>query len=237
MNKMIKEVLKEFNISPKDVDNKETRKEEKRKNKEYKRALKEIRKKYCQPGYKNRRWKKRYAPILKYDWDWDGEYILRLLLYKMELVFTHLTFEGNEDPGSKDPKMKRFAELIDLGYKCLTFDYHEEEDSEFLRDHMTDLVLVYKDGYKKENLVATYRQERKGNWLVTEEDPKFNDWAKEQGIDLKDKSYKLGYSGEWDSEENEAKWHEMINASVEERKSDRREFFAGIADNLDGWYT
>lgn len=193
-------------------------------------------------------WKKEWGPIVKYNADWDGCYLLDLIIYKLEKMYLGLDIYSNEVRESLDKKLKVLKETIELGKKLQTHDY-DEEYHEFGKEHCAHVILVYKkeDGLKSKpihefvhwssqedfNLDGTKEDFKKDmdHYLGTTE---VKTWAKENGYDPKELT--TAYSGKWDSDENSKIYKKLVKKCCKAKQDDTDKFFKLIAKNYRGWW-
>jgi len=227
-----------------------------KKQKLFNKKLKEIQKAH-KPGKHEARkpykWKREWGPFIKYDADWDGDYLLDLIIFKLEKMYLELDIFSNEIREDLDPKLKVLKETIDLGKKIQTFDY-ETESTAFSNEHMIHYVLIYKHTktstqkvgkkfslqyYKDEELLykmprpkTTLEEEVKtGDWMGSKTAMK---WAVDNGYDPKD--IHLAYGAEWDDQKNHDVWIKILQKEGKDLQKDRDMFFKNISRNYREWW-
>ena len=103
---------------------------------------KDFLKKYDLGGYVDRNWKKRWLPYIKYDHDWDGMYILFLILAKLHIMYDFYSTPDNcvqSDEGLQQT-LKELKEAIDFGEKFVqqdNYDAYYDEALQFMQEHTT----------------------------------------------------------------------------------------------------
>ena len=197
-------------------------------------------------------WKKEWGPFIKYDADWDGAYLLDLIVYKLEKMYTELDIFSDEVRESLEPKLAKLKEAIELGKKIQTHDY-DEESYKFSKEHTQHYILIYKHegtrtvgegkikflAWDKEELLykmpkpkMTVEEEiETRNWMGSETAYK---WAKEQGYDRKD--IHLAYGADWDDPANHDKWLDIMQKEREALQKDRDTFFLLVSRNYSEWW-
>lgn len=207
--------------------------------------LKQIQKEHKPPKGVARRpynWKKEWGPFVKYDGDWDGAYLLDLIIYKLEKMYIGLDIYSNEVRESLDPKLVKLKETIDLGKKLQTYDY-DKEYNDWGKIHCAHVVLVYKKGESLKGnpihkIIHWYKPEEenedKDHFEYYFRKKEVNKWAKENGYTRKD--LHIVYSGEWDNKESYEVWKKLIKKCQKEEQADIDKFFKLIARNYRGWW-
>ena len=188
-------------------------------------------------------WKKEWGPFLKYDADWDGAYLLDLIIYKLEKMYIALDIYSDEVRDSLNPKLKVLKDTIELGKKLQTYDYDTDYHAWGLK-HCAHVIYIYKKGeFIKGQPIHKIVQWHKDD--VDDEDPfdrledyfgtkAVAEWAKENGYDRKDLT--TAYGGEWDDKANYKIWKQKVKAAAKAEQKDIDEFFKLIARNYRGWW-
>ena len=197
--------------------------------------------------YINKDWKKEWGPFIKYDADWDGAYLLDLIIYKIEkmkqaqLCFSMIVQE------ELDEIIQAMDKAIALGRKIQDHDY-EQESHEFSKIHCAHVVLIYKKGdvFGKDRkplheLVYWYdpnkeKEEDSVDGLMEGYFRKnaVKEWAEANGYDPKDLTE--AYSGRWDDEANYKIWLKLIKKESKALQKDYDDFFKIIARNIQKWW-
>ena len=226
----------------------------------YNKQLKQIQKAHKPEKWDRRHpynWKKEWGPFIKYDADWDGAYLLDLIIFKLEKMYIGLDNYSNEVRQDLDKRLAVIKETIDLGKKIQTYDYYKGSH-DFSHEHTTHYVLIYKHKntevvgkgkfkiqlYKNEELL--YKMPRPKMKSLDEEvdsEIKTQDWmgsksaykwAEENGYDKKD--IHLAYSGEWDDPKNHDEWLKMAKAERKAEQKDIDRFFKLISRHYQEWW-
>ncbi len=211
-----------------------------KKDKEFYSRLKEIQKAHKPAKWEARNpynWKKEWGPFVKYDADWDGAYLLDLIIYKLEKMYIALDVYSNEVRESLDPKLVKLKETIDLGKKLQTYKY-DREYHDWGKIHCAHVVLVYKKGESLKGnpihkFIYWYKPEEENEDKDYFEDyfreKEVKQWAKENGYDRKNLT--IAYSGEWDDKENYKVWKKLSKKCQKEEQADIDKFFKLISRN------
>lgn len=182
-------------------------------------------------------WKKEWGPFLKYDADWDGAYLIELIIYKLEKMYLHLDLYSNEIREDLDKRLVVLRETIDLGKKVQNFDYYEDSYNWGVL-HCAHVAHVEKKGSSEEiHKIVKWKKD-----LPNEEMFHFyydvrgeiKNWAREHGYRMEDLN--ISYSGEWDSPRNYEIYKEKMNIGVKQMQNDTEKFFKLIAENYQTWW-
>src|SRR5574344_87880 len=79
--------------------------------------------------HSNPQWRKEWLPIIKSDADWDGDYLLDLILYKLEKMLLHLERFSDEEEKSKEKTLSSLKRAIELGWQI-----HDRESDKIVSD-------------------------------------------------------------------------------------------------------
>lgn len=186
-------------------------------------------------------WKKEWGPFIKYDADWDGEYLIELIIYKLEKMYIGLDVYSLEVREDLNKRLAQIQEAIDLGKKILTYEY-DKEYSEFSRQHCAHVILIYRNHHdlKEEPLHRIVKKDRQ---LDFNKDDPLDDyfgtsdvkkWCEENNYDRKDVC--TAYTGQWDDPANQKIWVKMIKEANKAEQKDAEKFFKIIAKNYKGWW-
>lgn len=216
---------------------------------EYNKRLEAIQKEHQPDKWEQRDsydWKSEWGPFVKNDADWDGEYLLDLIIYKMEKMYLSLDLYSNEVREDLDKRLAVLKTTIDLGKKILTHDY-DEESHNFSQKHTTHYVYIYdnegKKGYtalKNDKLLAKVAQtdlsldENEDGHFDLFGDKLADKWVKEHGYTRDQVHY--AYGGEWDKKRNHKKWLKIMEKEGKQLQADRDEFFLLISRNYSSWW-
>lgn len=214
----------------------------------YNKQLKQIQKAHKPEKWERRRpynWKKEWGPFIKYDADWDGAYLLDLIIFKLEKMYIGLDNYSNEVREDLDKRLAVLKKTIELGKKLQTYDY-DEDYHQWGKIHCAHVILVYKrsDGFLKgkpiHKFVHWQAEEEKEDQDVYERlegyfgRKEVDQWAKENGYDPKELS--IAYSGEWDDKANYKIWKKKVRECNRIEQKDTDEFFKLISRNYRGWW-
>lgn len=220
---------------------KEYRRKKKLFNKELKRIHKEHTPDKCDK-IKHYNWRKEWGPFIRYQGDWDGFYLLELIIYKLERMYADLDIFSDEVREDLNKRLLVLQETIDLGKKIQTYDYHVEEQQ--WRDvHCAHVINIYKKGYffKEEPIHKLIKYKSKENDTDSYNplddfsgEKAVKEWAEKNGYKREDLS--ISYSGEWDNQENYKIWKKLIKKCNKAEQDDTDKFFKLISRNYRGWW-
>lgn len=75
---------------------------------------------------KNKEWKDRWLPFIQYDYDFDGLYIISLIVHKLKLIKEHYQDEALViSKKDKNRIIRQVNEVLELGEGLLTQSYDE----------------------------------------------------------------------------------------------------------------
>ncbi len=198
-------------------------------------------------------WKKEWGPFIKYDADWDGSYLLELIVYKLEKMYLGLDIYSDEVREDLNKKLKILKETIDLGKKVLSYDYEADYHAWGFK-HCAHIIYIYKKTtnqsddkinasaikakpihkivrWQKEDLDDKDPSDRLKDYLGTKA---VVEWAKENGYNPEDLT--TAYGGEWDDKANYKIWKQKVKAAAKAEQKDIDDFFKLIARNYRGWW-
>ena len=191
-------------------------------------------------------WKKEWGPIVKYDADWDGCYLLDLIIYKLEKMYLGLDIYSNEVRRDLDKKLKILRETIDLGKKVQSYNYYSKS-RKFVEEHCAHVILIYEIGKStsKDKPLHKIIKWKKDKKYLESSDPKdfidnyfgeteVKNWALENGYDPK--TLTKAYTGQWDYDSNHDIWVDMMKSEEKEEQKDTDNFFKLIAKNYRNWW-
>lgn len=212
-----------------------------KKDREYYKRLKELNKAHKPEKWDARKpynWKKEWGPFIKYDGDWDGSYLLELIIYKLERMYLALDVYSFEVRESLDKRLKTLQDTIDLGKKIQTFDYYTESD-DFSKEHCFHYVYIYDAHvpWSERTLLAKVPQVRDPDNIDLKYilgDSLAYEWVEANGY-TKDQVQFL-YGGEWDDHSNHDVWMNIIKKEAKAEQKDIDTFFKLIAKNYKGWW-
>lgn len=187
-------------------------------------------------------WKKEWGPFIKYDADWDGSYLLELIIYKLEKMYIGLDVYSDEVREDLNKRLETLKKTIDLGKKIQTYNY-DAEYTNWAKIHCAHVILIYKRGSRDDKDIL----HRIVHWYDPEQDEKediyldryfgnqeVHKWAKENGYTMADLS--IAYTGEWDDVKNYKIWKQKVKEAAKVEQKDIDEFFKLIARNYRGWW-
>ena len=211
-----------------------------RSDKLFAKELKRIHKEHTPPKFDRvlpYNWKKEWGPFVKYQGDWDGAYLLDLIIYKLERMYAGLSIYSNEVKEGLEKRLSKLKETIDLGKKLQTYDYEEEEYS-FLKEHTTRYILIYEGENlcTKDSKLLNKVKQLDYNWPDDMMGTKLADeWCKEHGYE-EYKNCHYAYTSEWDDDKNYNEWRKLIQKCNKAEQDDTDKFFKLIARNYRGWW-
>lgn len=186
-------------------------------------------------------WKKEWLPFIKYDADWDGGYLLDLIIYKLEKMHLYLQTYSFEVKSDLKKRLAKLEKTISLGKKIQTYDY-EAEASEWQNKHFTN-TIIYKD--KDDNVVYTAKrkhldldkinnvEEILNNFFGKES---FEEWSAKNNYVYTFDDLLVLHSGYWDADENYEIWKKKLKEAYKRKQDDNDKFFKLIARNYEGWW-
>ncbi len=216
-----------------------------KKNKDFLTKIKQLNKEHKPGDVKpavNKQWKKEWGSFIKYDQDWDGAYLLDLIIYKLEKMYFALDIYSNEVREDLDPKLAVLKETIQLGKKLQTYDYNKES-FRFSEEHCAQIVYIYdREGKSESDPLSSMKL------LAKVARSKFNidnlsdlfgsaladQWIKEHGYTKEQVLY--AYGGEWDDPNNQKAYIKMVKQEAKNEDKDTVKFFTMIAKNYRGWW-
>ena len=220
----------------------------------FKHRLNQIHKDHTPEKWERRKrynWKKSWGPYVKYQADWDGCYLLDLIIYKLERMYAELDVFSDEVRDSLDKRLTVLKETIELGKKLQTYEY-DKEYYEFSKQHTTHYALIYKidpeakgfvDRMKSQVLIHKMPSGRV-TCLEDSDDVDVDDilglkaankWCKENGYVVY-KDVEIATTSEWDSDDNYKQWKKLIKKANKEEQADTDKFFKLISRNYRGWW-
>lgn len=204
--------------------------------KKYLKELEEIKEFYNPKKYrkvnKHKDWKDDWKGFVEYTYPWDGENILTMIVYRLEVLAANLKYFGHHV--SSDEEVKEITKVVNLGRKLLDDDNYRLDSRAYRKKHCKSYAYVYKDerelgkSFKKSNLLAKLEAE------IGESEPIIDRWLKANNLTYKD--VHVSYGAEWDRDDSSKVWLDLIKSENDEMQSDRRRFFASLADNLSRWW-
>lgn len=211
--------------------------------KKYKKGLKCLKKKYFKPKKErahNSKWRKVWAPILKYNPDWDWSYIVEVLKYKLELTKLYIKTYGHMVAETQDQIVEEITEVID---KFDNWDENSYYDSaaEFSKIHTRNYVTFSKiiNGKIVDSEKFYYNefgQKSDADTYKFVDDKMLEEYAAQANVNLKDKKLMIGYGTDWDSEENYNIWVVMMNDAQAKECSDFEAIFTLLGKNIRNWW-
>lgn len=210
--------------------------------KKYKKKFKELQKKYfiprCDRAHKAH-WKKTWAPILRYNPDWDWGYILDIIKYKLELTKLYIATYGHMVDETKNEIVSQITEVLNK-FETWDEDYYYESAMDFSKIHTRNYISFSKkiDG-KIVDLGKFYYNDfgEKSDDLTYFLDDKIKSkYKQEANIDLKDKKVLTGYGADWDSEENYTLWVQMMQKATEQEQTDFENIFLLLGKYIRNWW-
>ena len=198
-----------------------------KKRKKYKTELKGVQKEYAEQltgTSRNKDWRKEWAPILSRDQDYDGWYLINLILYKLEKMKLHLEILGVSVPDTRAEISAQLTEAITLGKKVRDFDYSQEAH-DFLREHVS--VKISTTPLNKDYTEDT---EKTKTYTVPYDEvaDAFDDYTEENCVST------IDYM--WDTQENEQAWNDMLKKAEAQEQYDTDKFFLYISQHLKNWW-
>lgn len=185
-------------------------------------------------------WKKEWGPFIKYDADWDGFYLIKLIVYKLEKMRVSFDIYSPELRKNLEERLVTMDSAIALGKKILLDDY-DKESIKHIMEHDLSFVLVYKktgskeqeEDIRDENLLAKLPvdKHRDTDFLGFEA---AEAWATEHGYNKKDIYF--AYSAEWDTEASAEEFKNILKKEEKAKQKDYDDFFKIIAKNIRGWW-
>ena len=208
--------------------------------------LKEVRNKLGLSSYPiNKHWRKEWAPFVKHDFDWDSEFLLNIMIYKIEKMKMHLEmlFSG-EDKESLNKVLVTMQDALNVGYAIKEDNYDSEADK-FDSEHFywIESVINNSDTYNpsakilftvKKLIPFNDNNNNDAYWLKRrlEMIDECEDWQKEHKCK---KTTTLVSNGVWDDKKNKEKYELMRDDARREKEKDIQLFFAIISKNYNSW--
>lgn len=211
-----------------------------RKSKKYWTRLQQVQLEHTPEKYMARKpynWKKEWGPFIKFDADWDGSYLLDLIIYKLEKMYIGLDMYSDEVREDLDKRLAILKKTIDLGKYIQTHDY-DKEFHEWSREHCAHVVHIYlKDRTADSQPIHEIVKDRTNKENPLEDffcEKQIKQWCLDNNYDRKDVS--VAYSGRWDKEENATIYKDKVKKAAKEEQKDIDNFFKLIAKNYRGWW-
>jgi len=91
----------------------------------------------------NNDWEERWKDIVSKDFDYDSDFLVKLITHKLKLMlsyFSEVTNDTFENEASRDVILKSLEDCYNLGTKILNFNYGELADK-FMADNGGDVGL------------------------------------------------------------------------------------------------
>lgn len=217
-------------------------------NKEYKKELKELQKKY-KPNKidqaHNKDAKKNWMPMLKFNCDWDWSFIISVLLYKIELTKLYIKHFGNIIEEERNEKVAEMEEAVKL-YETYCQTNFYAEANEFFNKHVCHYIFISEN--IKNIKEPKYRIPTAGDSLMfyeidaelcKDQRTKAEAYAFAAGVPkeaLYDKNLIRSFGGEWDNKENEKHYHDLVKQGEEAEQKALDKFFLYISHHIQGWW-
>lgn len=189
---------------------------------------------------KNKHWKREWAEIVKYDWDFDYDFLLNIILYKLKKMQLYLTTNPSSTHEWFDRIHREIDEAIKLGEKLQTYDYMKEAH-DFLRKNTTPYVSIFENNLRGKELgkiMLPKHPDPEDCEDILEEyfghDDLIDKWCKEQPIDRA--CVVCAYGSNWDSDAAEKEWKRKVRDAEKQEQKDREAFFLYIARHLVHWW-
>lgn len=221
--------------------------------KQYKFALQELHKefKHLKSDPKNNTWKQDWLPFIKYNCNWDWEYLYDIIIYKLKLFKIHFSVYNVCNEEWVEQTNKEIDEVLELGNYIHEHDY-TETSHKFMLEHIIPTIHIYKraedegyfqqNTYVKSNLIHTVYGNigRWGVGLLEMEnlilrDKEADEWCKANGYNPR-KDVRYAYSSEWDSEESQQTYKKLTEQAIKEEQADWDKFFLLISKYFRGWW-
>lgn len=220
------------------------------KDKIYYERLEELNKKYLPDPVDrchNPDWKKQWETFLKYRGDWDFDFIIATLLYKLELTKLNIDVYGSTIRSKRRQLMKQIDKAISLADVFYTKDFYEESNN-FSKEHFNNCLIFYKrgEGITPEKEVARVWTGSESFFLwdidvfgTGEKKEKLTKILLENNLStefLDTKKYTTAFSGDWDSEENAKISVELFKKAEKDKQKALDKFFLYISHHIQGWW-
>lgn len=195
----------------------------------------------------NEDWEKEWLPFIKYDNQWDWNYMLDLIIYKLELMRTYFKYYCiHED---QDKIINQIDEAIVLGKRIYNQESAKEEYYyqpwlDYHKKYSTPYAYVYErinnDGSefcKRGKLLTTIEMPKDDELDFKSRKSSLNKWLKENNKhEYKDVT--VFYRSEWN---NFSKIRTLISKHIlnkckREYTKDKKRFFKIICNNMEGWW-
>ena len=185
---------------------------------------------------KNKNWKKRWKDFIKYDYDWDGVFLLEIIMHKLKLIQERYNSDKMSDfmaEESLKPIQDSINECVELGEKILNYDYGAVSD-QYLKDNTNNghELFIMRDGQKTvlfqalddEDLPLISSMKK----CVEEKKCLISQYPQDQIL--------LAYFSNWKDQACVEVWTEMLKKAHKEEEKDTKKFFTLIAKNYKLWW-
>ena len=217
--------------------------------KKYKEELKELQKRYKPDKISrahNKDAKKNWMPMLKFNCDWDWSYIIDVLLYKIELTKLYIKYSSDTIEEERNEKVAEMEEAVKLYDKYCQTDFYKEPN-EFFDKHVCHYIFIAED-IKSMRDHPKYKIPTAGDSLMFYEiDAEFckdkrtkaEAYALAAGVPkeaLYDKNLIRTFGSDWDNEENEKHYLDLVKQGEEAEQKALDNFFLYISKHIQGWW-
>lgn len=192
----------------------------------------------------NKHWRKEWVPFVKHDFDCDSEFLLNIMIYKIEKMKMHLETFSDEDNESLNKVLATMQDALNVGYTIKEDNYDSEADK-FDSEHCYWIESVVNNAdmynlnaealFTVKKLIPFNDNNNDAYWLEQrlEMIDECEDWQKEH---KSKKITTLISNGVWDDKKNKEKYELMKDDAQKEKEKDIQLFFAIIAKNYNSWW-
>ena len=222
-------------------------KERRKRNREYRKELKELQNSHMPEKWDrvvNKNAKRDWLPFIKYDYNWDWEFIIGTLIYKIELTKLYIKYFGNTIEEQKNKQIASMEEAIRL-YKVFDeTDWYAEERA-FTDQHVTHYIFLKENLWSKDYkyIIPTGRDSLMcydvDAVFFAEEKKKAEAYALAAGVPkeaLYDKSLDKCFGARWDSREDEKYGQELSKQAERNKQKALDKFFLYVSKHIREWW-
>lgn len=188
---------------------------------------------------KNKAWKVRWLPLVKYDSDYDWEWLFAIVMRKLRLMHDWYSVSGNaaQADDSRLAIAEELGQALALGEEFLSFDDGERLGSycashkAFVEKHTKRTYgLISKDGRNRIAVCeAGFGAPKDFSGCADRLDAYKKAHPEAEG-------YWCGFWDEWDSEESQAESRRLSEEFTEKKASACKAFFDFIGGHLTEWW-
>jgi len=229
-------------------EKKQIRQETKLAKQNYNKDLKELQKRYKPAKIDrahNKDAKKNWMPMLKFNCDWDWSFIINVILYKIELTKLYIKHFGNTIEEDRMKKVAEMEEAIKLYDTYCQTDFYKEA-GECWKDHVCHYIFISED--RKNIREPKYKIPTASDSLMfyeidaelcKDQRIKAEAYALTAGVPkeaLYDKNLIRSFGSEWDNEENEKHYLDLVKQGEKAEQKALDKFFLHISKHIQGWW-